>query len=134
MSQTVRTLFKLACPKCGSDEHLAVAIETWANLSPDGTEPIGDHDWNAYSGCRCTSCAFNGAVENFHVAPDATPPPLKAFHVSFWEYDRLHAEIQAADADHARRLAEAMLMDGGRDAFEIVENFRENLCIEEAVS
>jgi hypothetical protein len=134
MTDTVRKTFNLACPKCGSDEHLRVAIETWADLSPDGTDPVGDHDWNQYSGCRCTSCDFNGAVENFHLAPDATPLPLKTFHVSFWEYDRFHAEIQAADADHAKRLAVDMLHEGGPDSFDIIENFREHLDIVEVVS
>jgi hypothetical protein len=131
---TVRTIFAMACPECGSDEHLRVAIETWADLSIDGTEPVGDHDWNAFSGYRCTSCEFNGAVENFRLAPDAIPPPLNTFHVSFWEYERFHAEIQAADADHARRLAEAMLANGGPDSFEVIENFREQLDIVEVVS
>jgi ssDNA-binding Zn-finger/Zn-ribbon topoisomerase 1 len=116
---TVRTIFPIACPQCGSDEHLRVALETWAEPSADGTEPAGDHDWNAYSACRCTSCDLISAVENFRVAPDAAPPPPKTVHVSFWECDRYHADLQAADTEHARRLAEAMLANGGPDSFEV---------------
>ncbi len=134
MSATVRTLFQLACPKCSSDEHLRVAIETWAELSVEGTDPVGDHDWNQDSGCRCMSCDFYGAVENFRVLPDTSSPTLKDFSVSFWEYDRYHAVIRAADVDHAKRLAKSMLNAGGPDAFEIVENFREDFDIAEAVS
>jgi hypothetical protein len=131
---TVRQTFQLACPKCGSDEHLCVAIETWANLSADGTDPVGDHDWNQYSGCRCTSCEFAGAIENFRVEPDAQPPPLKTFHVSFWEYDKYYAAIQALDADHAQRLAKEKLQRGSPDDFDIIKNVREDFDIEEAVS
>ncbi len=134
MPKSVRSTFTMACPTCGSDEHLQVAIETWADLSAEGTNPVGDHDWNAYSGCRCTSCEFAGAVENFRVAPDALPPPLKTFHVSFWEYDRYFAEIHALDADHAQRLAVDMLHDGGPDSFDVIKNVREDFDIEEAVS
>ena len=52
MNHTVRSIFDMMCPKCGSDAHLRVSIEAWANLSANGTKPVGDHDWNAYSACR----------------------------------------------------------------------------------
>lgn len=131
---TKSVLFNLACPKCGSDEHLTVAIETWAELSADRSKPIGDHVWNESSGCSCTSCGFKAVVENFRVAPDALPPPLKTFHVSFWEYDKYFAEIEAIDAAHAQTLAEAMLERGGPDSFDIITNTREDLDIEEVAS
>lgn len=67
MTDTVRSLFGLCCPSCGSDEHLQVMIEAWADLSIDGTDPFSDHAWDQYSGCRCANCDHHGAVEGFWV-------------------------------------------------------------------
>jgi predicted nucleic-acid-binding Zn-ribbon protein len=67
MSTSVQSLYNLACPACGSDEFLQVMIETWADLSEDGTEPFGDHEWNEYSRCRCVNCGLEGAVEQFRL-------------------------------------------------------------------
>lgn len=65
MSTSVRSIFNLVCPACDSDEFLQVLIETWADLSAEGTEPFGDHEWDGYSGCRCVNCGFHSAVEQF---------------------------------------------------------------------
>lgn len=65
MSNSVQSLYNLVCPACGSDEFLQVLIETWADLSADGTEPFGDHDWDGYSSCRCAVCGHHSVVERF---------------------------------------------------------------------
>lgn len=69
---TVRNLFGMACPNCASDEHLRVVVRVVARLSPDGTEPFGDHDWDDESLCMCDGCEFVGYVRQFvitEVAP-----------------------------------------------------------------
>jgi predicted nucleic-acid-binding Zn-ribbon protein len=73
MSNTVRSLYNLTCPACGSDEFLQVMIETWADLSTEGTEPFGDHEWNEYSSCRCVNCGFDSAVEKFRATSNDNP-------------------------------------------------------------
>lgn len=65
---TVRELFGLACPNCGSDEHLCVVIKTLASLSPDGTDPFGDHEWDHESPCLWRECDFAGNVRQFAMA------------------------------------------------------------------
>ena len=72
MSTTVQTLYGLVCPACGSDEFLQVMIETWADLSADGTEPFGDHEWNEYSDCRCANCDHHSSAERFRVKNEET--------------------------------------------------------------
>jgi hypothetical protein len=62
---TVRELFGLACPKCGSDEPLCVVIKSLATLSPDGTDPFGDHEWDEESPCLCKECDFTGLITQF---------------------------------------------------------------------
>lgn len=67
MTDTVRALFELACPSCGSDNDLEIVITAWAELSTDGTEPTGDHDWDDSSGCRCDACQRTGTVADFRI-------------------------------------------------------------------
>ena len=63
--ETVRDLFGLACPKCDDDHRLHLVITTLAALSADGTEPIGDHEWDSTAYCRCNGCRFEGVVSDF---------------------------------------------------------------------
>lgn len=62
---SVRELFNVACPNCGSDGDLLVAVCVWARLSVDGTEPVGDHDWDNESGMICLACRTAGKVGTF---------------------------------------------------------------------
>jgi hypothetical protein len=66
-TETVRGLFALACPKCGSDSQLHLVITTWATLSADGSESLGDHEWDDTANCRCIGCKFAGVASDFAV-------------------------------------------------------------------
>ena len=62
---TVRDEWDLACPDCGSDEHLQVELTTMADLTPDGTTPFGDQEWDPTSYMRCENCGRDGHVRDF---------------------------------------------------------------------
>jgi len=66
-TETVRQLFEMACPDCSSDEHLMVVITAWAELSADGTDPSGAHDWDDASSCKCNACDRIGTVKDFRI-------------------------------------------------------------------
>jgi hypothetical protein len=66
-NETVRQLFGMACPACGSDESLSVCITAWAELSTDGTDASGEHDWHSRSFCMCRSCHKTGYVKDFRI-------------------------------------------------------------------
>lgn len=68
MTDTVRTLFAMACPTCASDAHLMIVITAWAKLSADGTDPSGEHDWDDASDCTCNACDHAGTVQNFRIS------------------------------------------------------------------
>lgn len=65
MSRSVRDIFGVACPGCGSDGELMVVVTVWAALSTDGTEPEGDHEWNEDSAMSCRACGHGGKVAAF---------------------------------------------------------------------
>jgi len=67
MSQTIdlRDAFELGCPACGQANELVILITTLARVTPDGSEPDGDHEWHDTSYCRCPECGHHGTVGDF---------------------------------------------------------------------
>jgi hypothetical protein len=65
MTSSLRDIFDLACPQCGNADKLEIAITCIAELTIDGTEPLGDHDWDDASPCRCPDCGHGGQVAHF---------------------------------------------------------------------
>ena len=72
--RTVRDEWNLECPHCESDEHLQVEIVTMADLSEEGTEPVGDQEWSDDSYMRCRNCHFDGCVRDFEIDPPNAEP------------------------------------------------------------
>lgn len=64
----VATEFDICCPGCGEDHSMQVNITALANLSVDGTEPTGDHEWDDSSFIRCDACGWEGRVHQCRAA------------------------------------------------------------------
>lgn len=68
---TVRSFWKMACPKCGNDEQLDITATVEVRLTPDGTDADesfdGSHEWGEESPCVCRACGFVGPALNFTV-------------------------------------------------------------------
>lgn len=65
---TVRDEWGLACPGCGSDEHLQVELSIMAKLTPDYTDTVSDdHIWDQTSYMRCENCGHDGHVSDFTI-------------------------------------------------------------------
>jgi hypothetical protein len=66
---TVREAWELACPNCGSDEHIEIEITCTALLTADGTDTSaaseGGHYWEKQSPCRCDACNHEATVADF---------------------------------------------------------------------
>lgn len=63
---TVREEYDLICPQCGSDEHLSVELTTMAYMTPEGTDPFGDQEWDHNCYMRCINCGNDGTVCTFY--------------------------------------------------------------------
>ncbi len=72
---TVRNVFSIACPQCGSDTALKIKIVTWVDVTPDGTIDNGwtDHEWGDWSRCFCTACDREGYIREFGVRNGGAP-------------------------------------------------------------
>jgi Zn ribbon nucleic-acid-binding protein len=64
---SVLTEWDMICPKCNRDDQLQVTVQMWALLTPDGTEPEGDQEWDSESACMCQNCGYAGQVSDFKV-------------------------------------------------------------------
>lgn len=61
----LQTEYGLACPKCFQTDKLHIVIHATAELTTEGTDPFGDHDWDDNSFCHCPGCDHNGIVATF---------------------------------------------------------------------
>ena len=63
--ESLLDIYSLACPHCGNDEVLHIAITCMSRVTNDGSEPFGDHDWHAASFCLCPACKHDATVAEF---------------------------------------------------------------------
>lgn len=67
---SVKDDWSMICPECKADDSLSVAALIWCDLSTDGTEPNGDHEWDDDAACRCNACNWSGTVADARAASD----------------------------------------------------------------
>lgn len=66
-------LLGMKCPKCGSEGPYGIAVKAWCpDVTDDGTDGLGDIEWDDKSICVCKACDFNGVVADFY--EENTPP------------------------------------------------------------
>jgi hypothetical protein len=66
-------IFGLACPNCEQSEALCIAISCMSHVTPDGSEPYGDHDWDDAAFCCCELCGHSATVADFTVQRSSAP-------------------------------------------------------------
>ena len=79
---SVKEQYNMKCPECDRDDALQVEITVMADLSDEGTEPAGDHEWDSDSFCRCNECGWSGKVKDAQAEFDA--PEVLAYLVEFF--------------------------------------------------
>lgn len=68
--ESLLDIYSLACPRCGNNEVLEIAITCLSRITSDGSEPFGDHDWDAASVCVCPICKHVATVAEFTSCPE----------------------------------------------------------------
>jgi hypothetical protein len=71
--QTVTAAWDMACPQCGKDGYIEIAMTVWGRLTPDGTDidaatTGGDHEWTPESPATCCACGYSATVLDFDVS------------------------------------------------------------------
>lgn len=59
----------IRCPKCSQEDRFKITALITCVVTDDGSEPIGDHEWDGESSTHCPECGFNGTLKNFRKLP-----------------------------------------------------------------
>ena len=55
----------IACPQCGNDSALKIAVTALAHVTDDGAETFGDLEWDDQSFAACPACGREGKLGEF---------------------------------------------------------------------
>jgi hypothetical protein len=55
----------IRCPKCGQEDEFRIACTMVCTVIDDGTEKIGDIEWDENSWCLCPRCEKDGKLKDF---------------------------------------------------------------------
>jgi len=65
----------VCCPKCGQEDCFKITAIITCVVTDDGSEPVGDHEWDDESATRCAECDFDGTLKDFSKKPELPPDP-----------------------------------------------------------
>jgi hypothetical protein len=68
-------LENVCCPKCAQDDRFKIVALITCDVTDDGSEAVGDHEWDDTSATRCVECGFDGELKEFRRKPDLPPDP-----------------------------------------------------------
>lgn len=77
-SMTVRDIWYMQCPKCGSDEGIQIHMTVRGRLYPDSIKLDGyQRTWKAEANCYCHLCRHIGIVREFRTDADSLGPRIE---------------------------------------------------------
>lgn len=65
----------IRCPACGQEDRLKITALITCVVTDDGSDPVGDHEWDDDSGTHCPNCGFDGKLKAFHKPVNLPPDP-----------------------------------------------------------
>lgn len=68
-------LENVRCPKCGQEDRFHITALITCIVTDDGSEPMGDHNWDDESLTHCVECSFDGKLSDFRRKPTLPPDP-----------------------------------------------------------
>lgn len=57
----------MACPECGQRHRFHITFTGVCEVTEDGSEDAGDHEWTNESTCRCGHCDASATVLDFTI-------------------------------------------------------------------
>jgi hypothetical protein len=65
----------IRCPACGQEDRFKITALITCAVTDNGSEPVGDHEWDDDSSTRCSVCGFDGKLRNFRSRNLLPPDP-----------------------------------------------------------
>lgn len=64
-SKNENCLEGVSCPKCGQEDRFKIIGTVTFDVTDDGSEAVGGHEWDDDSPCGCTQCDYHGKLSTF---------------------------------------------------------------------
>lgn len=55
----------IRCPHCGQTGRFKITALITCVVTDNGSEPVGDHEWDDESSTHCPECGFDGKLKSF---------------------------------------------------------------------
>ena len=68
-------LYNIACPKCGAFDSFSIQVTAITKFTDNGSEYIGDTEWDDESPIACCECQHMGKVGDFYINPPTKEAP-----------------------------------------------------------
>jgi hypothetical protein len=68
-------LENVCCPRCGQEDRFKITAIISCIVTDDGSDPVGDHEWDNDSATQCLECGFDGELKDFREKPRLPPDP-----------------------------------------------------------
>lgn len=65
MNKNTNCLEDISCPQCRQADRFKIASSTWSEVTDDGSETIGDVEWDDSSQTICLGCDYKGPLSDF---------------------------------------------------------------------
>ena len=65
----------IRCPACGREDRFKITALVTCLVTDNGSEPVGDHDWDDDSSTHCAVCGFDGKLKTFRRRNRLPPDP-----------------------------------------------------------
>ncbi len=65
----------IRCPACGQEDRFKITAIITCLVTDDGSEPVGDHEWDDDSSTHCPECGFDGKLKAFRKPINPPPDP-----------------------------------------------------------
>jgi hypothetical protein len=99
----------IRCPACGQDDRFKITALITCIVTDDGSEPVGDHDWDDESNAHCAGCGFDAKLRHFrtgcHMPPD---PEGMNDRRAEWAAAALRAFMEATGTDEENALGDLL--------------------------
>ena len=63
------------CPNCSRNDRFTITAIVACEVTDDGSEPVGDHEWDDASSTRCPECGRAGLMREFRERGSRPPIP-----------------------------------------------------------
>lgn len=57
----------IACPECGQRDRFNINFTGQALVTEEGSEDVGDHEWDGSSSTTCTECFYGALLSDFRI-------------------------------------------------------------------